>query len=40
VVCKNMTGKMHPLPNCAAGEWGPKKAFRHFGIMPILSEGQ
>ncbi|KAK7485284.1 hypothetical protein BaRGS_00023535, partial [Batillaria attramentaria] len=30
---------MHPLPNCAAGEWGPKKALRHFGITPILSEG-
>nr|KAG5698280.1 hypothetical protein BaRGS_016982 [Batillaria attramentaria] len=39
ILCKSMTGKMHPLPNCAAGEWGPKKALRHFGITPILSEG-
>lgn len=39
LVCASMTGKMHPLPNCAAGEWGPKKAMRHFGIIPILSDG-
>lgn len=39
ISCKTLTGKMHPLPNCAAGEWGPKKAMRHFGIASILSEG-
>ncbi|KAK6188332.1 hypothetical protein SNE40_004527 [Patella caerulea] len=36
VTCSSLVGKMHALPNCAAGEWGPKKAFRHFGLMPIL----
>ncbi|KAL8576564.1 hypothetical protein ACOMHN_003122 [Nucella lapillus] len=40
IVCREMTGKTHPLPNCGAGEWGPRKALRHFGITPILSEGQ
>jgi len=34
-VCNSLAGKMHPLPNCAAGEWGPKKAKRHFGITPL-----
>lgn len=37
VVCENLSGKMHPLPNCASGEWGPKKAQRHFGIIPIVT---
>lgn len=32
IVCKSLVGKMHPLPECAAGEWGPKKAKRHFGM--------
>ena len=35
VVCKELVGKMHPLPNCASGEWGPSKGQRHFGISPI-----
>ncbi|KAK0065116.1 hillarin [Biomphalaria pfeifferi] len=35
IVCETLSGKMHPLPNCAAGEWGPKKAQRHFGIIPL-----
>ena len=35
VVCKELTGKMHPLPNCATGEWGPTKARRHFGLEPL-----
>ena len=26
---------MHPLPACASGEWGPMKAQRHFGIVPL-----
>ena len=40
IVCNSgLSGKMHPLPDCAPGEWGPKKAMRHFGIIPILSEG-
>ncbi|XP_076462508.1 hillarin-like [Babylonia areolata] len=40
IVCKEMTGKTHPLPNCGAGEWGPRKALRHFGITPVLSKGE
>ncbi|XP_035825248.1 hillarin-like [Aplysia californica] len=36
IICENLSGKMHPLPNCAAGEWGPKKAQRHFGITPLM----
>ncbi|KAL8596973.1 hypothetical protein ACOMHN_027919 [Nucella lapillus] len=39
LVCRDMQTKMHPLPECAPGEWGPKKAVRHFGILPVLSEG-
>ena len=35
IICEELQGKMHPLPNCAAGEWGPKKALRHFGITPL-----
>ena len=34
--CNDLKGKMHPLPDCASGEWGPKKAVRHFGIKPIF----
>ncbi|KAH9494726.1 hypothetical protein Btru_017731 [Bulinus truncatus] len=37
IICETLLGKMHPLPNCAAGEWGPKKAQRHFGIIPITT---
>lgn len=37
IVCDTLSGKMHPLPNCAAGEWGPKKASRHFGIIPLIT---
>lgn len=36
--CKNLKGKMHPLPDCAAGEWGPAKAVRHFGLKPIYTD--
>ena len=35
VVCEELTGKMHPLPNCASGEWGPSKGVRHFGVKPL-----
>jgi len=35
IVCRELTGKMHPLPNCATGEWGPTKARRHFGLEPL-----
>jgi hypothetical protein len=37
IVCKTLIGKMHPLPECAAGEWGPKKGKRHFGIKAVSS---
>ncbi len=26
---------MHPLPNCASGEWGPSKGLRHFNLRAI-----
>lgn len=35
IICDKLAGKMHPLPNCASGEWGPSKAQRHFGLTPI-----
>ena len=35
IVCDELVGKMHPLPNCASGEWGPSKGRRHFGLMPL-----
>jgi hypothetical protein len=35
IVCDELVGKMHPLPNCASGEWGPSKGQRHFGIKAI-----
>lgn len=35
IVCEELTQRMHPLPACASGEWGPMKAQRHFNILPI-----
>lgn len=35
IVCDELVGKMHPLPNCASGEWGPSKGRRHFGLAPL-----
>ncbi|XP_062569773.1 hillarin-like [Saccostrea cucullata] len=35
VVCNSLSGKMYPLPDCASGEWGPKKAYRHFGLKVL-----
>ena len=35
VVCEELVGKMHPLPNCASGEWGPSKGVRHFALKPL-----
>ncbi|KAL5021542.1 hypothetical protein ScPMuIL_000697 [Solemya velum] len=37
IVCSTLEGKMHPLPDCASGEWGPKKAWRHFKLKPRVS---
>ncbi|ESO03432.1 hypothetical protein HELRODRAFT_192035 [Helobdella robusta] len=38
IVCEELTGKMHPLPNCATGEWGPNKAKRHFNMAPLTHQ--
>jgi len=35
LVCKQLQQRMHPLPACASGEWGPAKAIRHFHIRPL-----
>lgn len=35
IVCDELVGKMHPLPNCASGEWGPSKGQRHFGLRAL-----
>jgi len=35
IVCEELVGKMHPLPACASGEWGPTKGRRHFGLLPL-----
>ncbi|CAF1546304.1 unnamed protein product, partial [Adineta ricciae] len=35
IACKNLIQRMHPLPACASGEWGPAKAIRHFNICPL-----
>ena len=35
ITCAELTQRMHPLPACASGEWGPMKALRHFAIVPL-----
>ena len=35
IVCDELVGKMHPLPNSASGEWGPSKGARHFNLKAI-----
>jgi hypothetical protein len=35
IMCKQLIQRMHPLPACASGEWGPAKAIRHFNIHPL-----
>lgn len=39
IVCEDLAGKMHPLPACASGEWGPAKGRRHFGLKPLSHSG-
>ena len=40
IECGALIGKMHPLPECAQGEWGPMKAQRNFRIFsPTHSDG-
>lgn len=34
IICEELSQRMHPLPACASGEWGPMKALRHFNIVP------
>ena len=38
IVCENLNVIMVPLPECASGEWGPAKAFRLFGLLPLTHE--
>uniref|UniRef100_T1J1X0 Phosphatidic acid phosphatase type 2/haloperoxidase domain-containing protein n=1 Tax=Strigamia maritima TaxID=126957 RepID=T1J1X0_STRMM len=33
--CDDLQTVMVPLPDCASGEWGPMKATRLFGLIPI-----
>jgi hypothetical protein len=35
ICCEELSQRMHPLPACASGEWGPMKAQRHFTILPL-----
>lgn len=36
IVCRQLTsGRMQPLPECVAGEWGPAKAARNLDIEPL-----
>lgn len=38
VVCDHLNVIMVPLPECASGEWGPAKAYRLFGMVPLTHE--
>lgn len=38
IIAKNLKTVMIPLPDCASGEYGPLKATRLFGIIPITHE--
>lgn len=38
IVAANLKTVMVPLPNCASGEFGPLKATRLFGLIPISHE--
>ncbi|CAJ0587060.1 unnamed protein product, partial [Mesorhabditis spiculigera] len=35
IMCEELSVIMVPLPECASGEWGPAKARRLFGILPV-----
>lgn len=35
ICCEELQTVMVPLPDCASGEWGPTKATRLFGLIPI-----
>ncbi|VDM40531.1 unnamed protein product [Toxocara canis] len=38
IVCEQLNVIMVPLPECASGEWGPAKAYRLFGLIPLTHE--
>lgn len=38
IIAKNLKTVMIPLPDCASGEFGPMKATRLFGIIPLTHE--
>jgi hypothetical protein len=38
IVCDDLQTVMVPLPDCASGEWGPVKATRLFGLIPVTHE--
>ncbi|XP_067137099.1 hillarin-like [Centruroides vittatus] len=38
IICKDLQTVMVPLPDCASGEWGPTKATRLFGMIPLTHE--
>ncbi|XP_026667700.1 hillarin isoform X5 [Ceratina calcarata] len=38
IACEELQTVMVPLPDCASGEWGPTKATRLFGLIPITHQ--
>lgn len=38
ICCDELQTVMVPLPDCASGEWGPTKATRLFGLVPITHQ--
>ncbi|XP_021938562.1 hillarin isoform X2 [Zootermopsis nevadensis] len=38
IACEELQTVMVPLPDCASGEWGPTKATRLFGLVPITHQ--
>ncbi|KAL1512646.1 hypothetical protein ABEB36_002205 [Hypothenemus hampei] len=38
ICCEDLQTVMVPLPDCASGEWGPTKATRLFGLVPITNQ--
>lgn len=38
IACDDLQTVMVPLPDCASGEWGPTKATRLFGLIPITHQ--
>ncbi|XP_073990879.1 peptidase hillarin isoform X1 [Rhodnius prolixus] len=38
IVCEDLQTVMVPLPDCASGEWGPTKATRLFGLIPVTHQ--